>query len=536
MAGNAPQSSPQSSTHHSTSEPVPPESEAVGPRGSTEASGTGAPETAASGTGAPETGASGTEAPEEDGQRSVSSRTALKWSMLAQGCARAGQFALGIVLARILTPEDYGTYTVALGLFLILLTFDDLGVVKGLVRWPGSFEDAAPTARTIGVLSGLVVYALAFAIAPVIASIMSAPEATPVIRVLCLGVILDAAVQIVPTASLQRRFRQDLWVIVEFTRIVVLASVTLALAFAGLGVWALVWGALAGQLSLVVVTTVLARIPMTFGWNRAVAKELLEVSAPYAFAGLVSAVMLNIDYLVLGRHSGTVEVGIYLIAFNVSSWPTSLVGQSVRAVSIRNFAELEQQGADVGRSARRGLLLLFGGALPFVAVLIAMPELTIGTIYGSEWVSGAHALRFLAVLAIVRLVDSLSDDLFFALARPGWILAKNILWIGLLFVGLNIGAALDDVTGVAIAHALIAVLVILPLICVLLARLGVWTTRLPVLAGLMTLLGAVACFVGWLVVTHLQTPQFVTLVLGTLSVCVVFAAGLLPFRRHLDIA
>lgn len=471
-----------------------------------------------------------------DGEPSVDSRTALKWSMLAQSCARAGQFALGIVLARILTPADYGTYTVALGLFLILLTFDDLGVVKGLVRWPGTFEEAAPTARTIGVASGFLVYALAFAIAPVIASVMSAPEATPVIRVLCLGVILDAAAQIVPTASLQRRFRQDLWVIVEFTRIVVLASVTLALALSGLGVWALVWGALAGQLSLVIVTTALARIPISFGWNRDIAAELLRVSAPYAFAALVSAVMLNIDYLVLGRHSGTVEVGIYLIAFNVSSWPTSLVGQSVRAVSIRSFAELEQKGDDVGRSARRGLLLLFGGALPFVAVLIAMPELTIGTIYGSEWVSGAQALRFLALLAIVRLVDSLADDLFFACARPGWILAKNIFWIALLFVGLNIGAALDDVTGVAIGHAVIAVGAILPLICVLLSKLGVWAWRLALLAGLLSLLAAFASFVGWLVVTHLQTPQFVTLVLGTLAVCVVYAAGVLPFRRHLDIS
>ena len=54
------------------------------------------------------------------------------------------------------------------------------------------------------------------------------------------------------------------------------------------------------------------------------AKELIRISAPYSLAALVSAGLLNVDYLVIGHRLGTVAVGIYLIAFNVSSWPTTL--------------------------------------------------------------------------------------------------------------------------------------------------------------------------------------------------------------------
>ncbi len=467
----------------------------------------------------------------EDTQDPPSARTALKWSLVAQLCARAGQFGLGLVLARLLTPRQYGTYTLALGLALILLTIDDLGLSKGLVRWPGRFEEAAPTARVLGLVTGVTLYAAVFALAPLVADATSTPGATSVIRVLCLGVILDSAVQIVPGASLQRALRQDLWVIVEVTRIVVLASVTIVLAATGLGVWSLVVGSLAGQVALCVVTTALARVPIRYHFDRRVAAELLRVSAPYSLAALVSATLLNVDYLVVGHRLGTVAVGIYLIAFNVSSWPTSLVGAAIRAVSIRSFSELKQRGEDVDEMARRALVLLFGGALPFVAVLVAMPALTIRTLYGSEWVGGASALHFLAVLSIVRLIDGLTDDLFFAWGHSGWILAKNVLWLALVIVGLSVGAAVDGIRGVAIAHSAIAAGVVLPVICVLLARLGVWRRRLLTVAVGMSVAAAIAGTGGWLVVHHVDAPDIVVAGAGGLAVCVVYFALLAPFRH-----
>jgi O-antigen/teichoic acid export membrane protein len=469
--------------------------------------------------------------PDQSGRRRVTTGAALKWSLIAQFLARAGQFGLGLVLARLLTPHEFGTYTVALGVFLILLTIDDLGVVKGLVRWPGRFADVAPTARTIGVVTGVGVYAAAFALAPVIADIASTPKATAVIRVLSLGVIIDSSIQIVPAASLQRTFRQDLWVIVELSRIVVLATVTIVLASRGVGVWSLVWGSLAGQVALTTATTLLARVPIRYGFDRQMAKELIRISAPYSLAALVSAALLNVDYLVIGHRLGTVAVGIYLIAFNVSSWPTTLVGQAVRAVSIPSFSQLRQSGGDVGANVRRALVLLFAGALPFVAVLIAMPQLAIATLYGTEWVGGATALHFLALLSIVRLIDGLTDDVFFACGHSGWILAKNLVWVVLLIVGLNIGAHLGGIRGVGIGHAVVAVGVVLPMICYLLARLGMWRRQLLFVAVVMMMAAAVAGTAGWFVVHHVAAPRLVLATLGVSAVCIVYAVLLTPMRR-----
>ncbi len=271
--------------------------------------------------------------PTRDSDRApTGTRRALKWSVIAQFVARIGSFTLGLVLARLLSPENFGTYTVALGVFTLLLTIDDLGILKALVRWPGEFSDAAPTARTIATCSSLGVYAVSFVLAPMIADITGAPAATNAIRALCAGIVVDAVLQIVPAASLQRRLRQDLWVIIEVARLVVTASVTIPLAAGGGGVWALVIGALAGQAAGMVANVILAREPFAYGFDRKVARELLVVSAPYALAAFVSAALLNVDYLVIGNVLGPTAVGLYLVAFNVSSWPNSLVGAAVRAV------------------------------------------------------------------------------------------------------------------------------------------------------------------------------------------------------------
>jgi PST family polysaccharide transporter len=368
-------------------------------------------------------------------------------------------------------------------------------------------------------------------LAPVLADVASTPKATAVIRVLCLGVLVDSSLQIVPAASLQRTFRQDLWVIVELTRIVVLATVTVVLASRGVGVWSLVWGSLAGQCALTTATTLLARVPIRYGFDRQMAKELVRISAPYSLAALVSAALLNVDYLVIGHQLGTVAVGIYLIAFNVSSWPTTLVGQAVRAVSIPSFSQLRQSGGDLGAVVQRALILLFAGALPFVAVLIAMPELAISTLYGTKWVGGAVALHFLALLSIVRLIDGLADDAFFACGRSGWILAKNLVWIVLLVVGLPIGAHFDGIRGVGIGHALVATVVVMPVVCWLLARLGMWNRRLLFVATALSGAAAIAGTAGWFVVHHVDAPRLVLAALGGAVVCVVYATLIAPMRR-----
>lgn len=467
------------------------------------------------------------------GDIATRAQTALKWSLVSQVVARGGAFAIGLILARLLVPEEYGTYTVALGLFTILLTVDDLGLRQGLVRHVGDTVAADRTAATIASITGIASYAIAFIAAPLVADITNTPDVTAIVRVLCLGLLIDTIFHIVPSAALQRTFRQDLFAITELGGLAIDFAITIVLAKQGHGAWSLVWGSLAGQVVRAVLSIVLTRTRPTWGYQREVARELLAVSAPFALASLVGAALLNIDYLIVGHILGPAAVGAYLIAFNVSSWPISLVGTAVRAVAVPGFAQLRAGGGEVAQAFCRGQVLLAAAGLPFAVLLTTAPETVITGLYGAEWAAGADALRLMGGLAIVRLLGGLVEDLLLAVGHSRWILWKNVAWIVALGPALWIGASTHDLAGVGLAQSLVACVVVAPITVVMVRRVGAFRgsqlRTIPLLLPGAVAAGVAGVLLGRALDLH---PLLTATLVGVLELAV-YAASLVPLRSTL---
>ena len=97
------------------------------------------------------------EGPDQPGvQKGTGASAALGWSLLNTGVAKLGTLGIGIVLARVLGPDSYGTFAVAMVALLAVLTFNELGVSLAIVRWPGDPARIAPTVTTISVLGSVV--------------------------------------------------------------------------------------------------------------------------------------------------------------------------------------------------------------------------------------------------------------------------------------------------------------------------------------------------------------------------------------------
>src|SRR6202022_2733832 len=100
---------------------------------------------------------------------------------------RVGTTLMGILLARILVPANYGVYAVALVALNALLSMNELGVSVAIVRWPTDVARIAPTVKTLALSSSVVLYIGMFFAAPQVAQLLNAPEATGVLRVLTLS-------------------------------------------------------------------------------------------------------------------------------------------------------------------------------------------------------------------------------------------------------------------------------------------------------------------------------------------------------------
>jgi O-antigen/teichoic acid export membrane protein len=454
----------------------------------------------------------------------------LRWSLLGNVVLKMGSFTLGLILARILTPADFGVYAVALAALNFLMHVNDVGIIAAAVQWRGRLEDMAPTGSTLAVVFSTGVYGVFWWLAPWFAELSGSPGATGAIRLLTVGILIDG-VTAVRAGALIRRFQQDKLAKANLAGFVVNFALAITLALHGAGAYSFVGGYVAGAAVTGVLVFVQAALPVRLGLDRKVTADLMRFGIPLA-AGLgVEAILLNADYVFVGRYLGVVAVGFYLLAFNISSWMQGLVGQAIRWVSIPSFSRLAEEDGAVDEGVRRSVPLLVSIMLPVATILATLaPPLVVG-LYGERWAPAAAALPFLAVLAVIRLLHWFAIDILTSVGATRSALWINAGWAVVLIPALAWGTSADGIRGTAIAHALVGLLVALPLTVTMLRRAGVGLTGvLPALVRPLSAAAATAaaCL---LVVSVLDLPALLECAVGGTVGLGVYLAVLVPVRQ-----
>lgn len=461
-------------------------------------------------------------------------RSGLGWSLANTAISRAWTLVLGIILARILEPQDYGVYTVGLVVLNILQSMNELGVSVGIVRWPGDPAKPARTGVSLAAGFSVLLYLVCFLAAPAVAEAMGAPQASGVLRLLTLGVLLDG-VSSIPNALLTRALLQRRRAIADIAALVVSTTVTLALATQDLGAWSLAWGALAGNATATTLVLVLAPARPRPAFDHEHARVLLRFGLPLAGASFMVFLMLNVDYVIVGRELGPVALGFYTLAFNLSSWPSNLLSLSIRRVSITAFSQLADDPNRMRESFMRSLTILMTAVIPVCILLSVLAGPLVRVVYGERWEPAVSALRYLAVLGGARVAFDFCYDLLVGCGRSRTTFFVQGLWVALLVPALSMGANAGGIRGVALAHAVVAVLVIGPMFLAVLHGLGIAVGRLARSLVRPALAGAVAGAVAVLLQGALNGDPLRLLVAGPATVAV-YAILALPLSTTVGTA
>jgi PST family polysaccharide transporter len=455
-------------------------------------------------------------------------RHALAWSLTDSVLTRVVTFGFNIILARILAPADFGVFAIALAALTVLQSANELGVSVALMRWPGDATGPARTATSIALTSSVVFYLIMFPAVPLLASQLHSPAATGVVRLLMLAVVLDG-VSCIPSVMLNRAFLQRRRTIARAVATLTTITVTVALAAAHHGPWALAWGTLAGNVVVAVLMLALAPVRPRPGFDIDHARALLRVGLPLAGASLLLFAMLNVDYVVIAHVLDSTSLGLYLLAFNVASWPPGLLTLAIRQVSIPAFATLSADPARLREWFSRSFGLLMGLALPAAAILVVLARPLVQFVYGSTWRPAVVALEFLAVLGAIRIALDFAYDLLVAVGRSRTVLGLQLLWLVLLIPAIWIGASTDGIRGAAVAHVIVAAGVVGPAYLIALHRCGVRLTDLA--ARVARPLLAAAAVAALAVASRALVPdQFLALALAGTAAIVAVGAITRPWQ------
>jgi PST family polysaccharide transporter len=416
---------------------------------------------------------------------------------------------------------------VALAANAFLIHVNDMGMIAATVQWRGDVEEMLATATTMAIAFSVGWYALFWVGAPILADASGSAEATPLIRVLTLTIVLDG-ITAVSVGMIQRRFQQDKLMKAIAVGFVFSAVVSLTLAIAGAGAYSFVLGALAQAVVVAVLVLRTARLPFRLGLDRAVARRLLVFGIPLAVGLGIESVLMYSDTVIVGNVLGTVVLGFYLLAWNISSWVPGLVGAAVRYVSVPAFSRLaETEKETFSSGVQRALPMLVSFVAPVAVVMVTLSAPLIHVLYGAHWVPAAVALQFLAFVMVARMFTGLVFDIQTGLGNTRVTVWLNLAWLTALLPALWIGAHAGGVRGASIGHAIVAVGVAIPLAGWLLHRSGV--DMGPVLRKLVRpVLAAVAAGATMAAIAHPIDSPLLQLVVAGGSGFVVYLLIALP--------
>ena len=376
----------------------------------------------------------------------------LVWSALAFGGNRLLIFAGTLVLARILTPHDFGVVTAAMTLILYVEIGLDLGVGAAVVyEQERGISPRVETAFTLNVLVAALLTAVAVVAAPAVAAFFRIPDEAALFRLLAAYLLLRGLAQ-VPESMLRRDLRFARRAAVDLVRAAVRVAVSVALAVGGLGAMAIVWGLLAGEAAGAVAAWRLAAFRPRLRLQRSAARQLLGFGGAAVAVKVVDAISLDGDYLVVGRMLGATQLGYYTIAYRLPELVLLNLYWVFSGVAFPVYSQARTAGRNVFSAAMlRALRLLTLYGFPAGIGLALVSRDAVLVLFSDRWASAIAPMALLSLAAALAAVGFASGDIFPALGRPGTLLRLNIGFTVVLLAAFVIVAP-HGITAIAAVH------------------------------------------------------------------------------------
>ena len=326
------------------------------------------------------------------------------------GALAGAQVVTLLVMARLLSADDFGLYAAAFAIIRFSTILEGLGVAPAIVQRPTLEERHLRVGFTLSLLLSLSIAGLVWATAPMIGDLMHLPGLAPVVRAGC-AVFVCQGVCMVAVASAQRALRfRWLAAIDAVTFVVGFVLIGIILAWFGCGVWALVGALIAQQFLRMIVLLAGQPHPKRPLLERRAIGDLFYFGGGFTIARIFTYLAGQADKLIVGRALGAGPLGLYSIASQLMTAPAVTFGQILDRVMFPTMALVQHEPARLARGYRSGVAVCALLSLPAsVIVAILAPELVL-VLVGRGWDGVVAPLQILALGMLFRTSCKLSDS------------------------------------------------------------------------------------------------------------------------------
>lgn len=350
------------------------------------------------------------------------------WAGSTRVITRIFSFSATIVLARILTPDDFGLMAMAVVLIGFAEHLNQLGISAAIVQKDKIDDQDLATLfyLMLGVNATLLV--VTATAAPHIASFYRRPELTTIIPTLS-TVFVVSGIRIVPQAVLTKEFEFDKLSKAEIAGSLNGLLVGPALAFMGFGVWSLVAAFLLSELAISAMVWWYRPIRLMGPIEVHRIRRFLEFGLHVTLSRILWYVYTRFDQILIGKVLGASALGIYGMALTLSDVPVTHVTTIANTVSYPAYARLQKDNQQLREhflAVTRYVAML---SFPALAGLIVVREDFISVILSDRWKPMLSVLTILGLVAMARCIGALIAPLMNAIGRPDLIVLLNTVGV-----------------------------------------------------------------------------------------------------------
>jgi len=362
------------------------------------------------------------------------------------------QILISAILARLLTPSDFGLIAMVIVFSSFVAIFSDFGLTSAIVQKKEVSDETLSSTFWISVgLGALLTIALA-AFAPLIAAFYSEPRLTPLI-VLLSTTFFIASFGNVQSALLTKSMNFKALAVIGICALGISGPISIFLAFSGYGVWSLAWNVVLFTFITVVLTWIYSRWVPHFSLGLQHVKGLLGFGMNLTGFSFVNYFGRNLDNLLIGRFLGPTPLGFYNLAYNLLLFPLSNISDVVGRVMFPALSKIQHDKRIVREAYITSNRHIAAISLPLMMWLVITAPQLVRVVFGMKWVSAIVLVQILAITAAQQSIVANAGWIYLSQGRTDVMLKVSTVATIITAISFAVGLRWG-VVGVAIAYTI----------------------------------------------------------------------------------
>lgn len=363
----------------------------------------------------------------------------VSWSLAGHVIQNISSFLIGIVLARLLSPPEYGLIGMATVFIYVTYVFIDSGFSSALIQRQNCTSADYSTIFYVNFAVSVFFYLILFFSAGPISKFYKEPQLRSIIRALAVLIILFA-LSIVQKSIISKQINFKLLNLVNISSQVVSGIIGILLAYNGYGVWSLVWKTLLNQVFIDVQLWVFNRWLPTWEFSRKALKEMFSFSSKLLVSGIINRIYDQLYNLIIGKYYSAKELGLYSRAQHFQSLPSQSLSGAIMSVSFPVFSELQNDTVRMKHVARKIIKSTMYVNIIAMLGLAAISRQLIVALIGVKWIAATPYLQLLCVVGLLYPLHPINLNIITAMGRSDLFLRleiiKKLLAIPVILIGI----------------------------------------------------------------------------------------------------